>query len=337
MSNTLQLLGCVAAIYVSFLSWSYLQEKLTSSNYASDLTQPPQFFHAPLVINIVQCIFCIIFGSIYLSLKTSKSKNLKFFPKLNKNIILTLFAISISQSISAPLSYLSLDHVDYVLYLLAKSCKLIPVMLVHYLAFGTIYQKYKYIVAIIITLGVTIFTIGGMKSNIKSPGEDGNILLGLSMLCGSLFLDGFMNSAQDIMFKKYGKFLTGAHLMTYLNFFTFINLLFYTLFFTSQFQNVFNFFKLNGYNALFDLIKFSLCGSLGQIFIFITLEKFSSVVLVTVTVTRKMLSMVSSVFLFGHVLSLNQWLGLLLVFIGVGLESFIKIFSKIIKVDKKGE
>jgi len=43
--------------------------------------------------------------------------------------------------------------------------------------------------------------------------------------------------------------------------------------------------------------------------------------LVTVTVTRKMVSMILSVFAFGHSLSMMQWLGVGLVFGGVGGEA----------------
>lgn len=333
MNKTVLLFFCVAAIYASFLSWAYLQEKLTSSDYALDDSNSPAFFHAPLIINIVQCLFCIISGSIYLYTKTEQcasdgKEKIQFFPSLSKKTLLTLYAISLSQSFSAPLSYMSLDHVDYVLYLLAKSCKLIPVMLVHYVCFNTVYPKYKYIVAFIITSGVAMFTIGGMKSSSKSSGEDGNVILGLIMLCASLFLDGFMNSAQDMIFKINKNKLTGAHLMTYLNFFTMVNLLCYTIVCTTQFQDFRSFVTINGTNVLIDMLKFCVCGALGQIFIFITLEQFSSVVLVTVTVTRKMLSMVLSVVLFGHVLNWKQWAGLVFVFVGVGLESLVKILQK---------
>lgn len=282
-------------------------------------------FQAPLVINIVQCFFCIITGSAYLYIKTLNSKTTKFSASLSNRSIFLLYAISISQSISAPLSYKSLDHVDYILYLLAKSCKLIPVMLVHFVLFKTRYPVHKYIVAGLITAGVAVFTIGGMSK--KSTDKEGNILLGISMLTGSLFLDGFMNSAQDVLFKK-NKSMTGAHLMTYLNSFTMLNLLAYTIICTNEINDVYHFVVVNGTDVVYDVVKFSICGALGQIFIFITLEKFSSVVLVTVTVTRKMLSMVISVVLFGHVLSFQQWSGLVLVVVGVALESLVKVFKK---------
>lgn len=52
-----------------------------------------------------------------------------------------------------------------------------------------------------------------------------------------------------------------------------------------------------------------------------TLAKFDSLLLVTITVTRKMLTMILSVVWFGHSLSYMQWLGVGLVFGGIGMES----------------
>lgn len=62
-----------------------------------------------------------------------------------------------------------------------------------------------------------------------------------------------------------------------------------------------------------------------------TLAKFGSLVLVTVTVTRKMLSMVFSVVAFGHSLSLMQMLGVGLVFSGIGAEAEVQRRSEIAK------
>ena len=52
-----------------------------------------------------------------------------------------------------------------------------------------------------------------------------------------------------------------------------------------------------------------------------TLSTFGSLLLVTVTVTRKMLTMIISVLWFGHSLSRMQWLGVGLVFGGIGIEA----------------
>ena len=53
--------------------------------------------------------------------------------------------------------------------------------------------------------------------------------------------------------------------------------------------------------------------------------------LVTVTVTRKMLSMVFSVVAFGHSLSLMQMFGVGLVFSGIGAEAEVKRRSEVAK------
>ena len=66
-----------------------------------------------------------------------------------------------------------------------------------------------------------------------------------------------------------------------------------------------------------------------------TLSTFSSVLLVTVTVTRKMFTMILSVVAFGHRLSEMQWLGVGLVFGGIGVEAGIARREKIAKEEAK--
>lgn len=73
-----------------------------------------------------------------------------------------------------------------------------------------------------------------------------------------------------------------------------------------------------------NVLGFAACGAIGQLFIFYTLSRFSSLLLVTVTVTRKMLTMLLSVFWFGHTLSAGQWLGIGLVFGGIGAEAVVQ-------------
>lgn len=54
-----------------------------------------------------------------------------------------------------------------------------------------------------------------------------------------------------------------------------------------------------------------------------TLSTFSSLLLVTITVTRKMLTMILSVVWFGHSLGSKQWMGVGLVFGGIGGEAVV--------------
>lgn len=66
-----------------------------------------------------------------------------------------------------------------------------------------------------------------------------------------------------------------------------------------------------------------------------TLSIFGSLLLVTVTVTRKMLTMILSVVWFGHTLSGMQWLGVGLVFGGIGVEAELSKREKQRKMKEK--
>lgn len=65
-----------------------------------------------------------------------------------------------------------------------------------------------------------------------------------------------------------------------------------------------------------------------------TLSIFGSLFLVTVTVTRKMLTMIISVLWFGHSLSSMQWVGVACVFGGIGIEAELGKREKAAKARK---
>lgn len=247
-----------------------------------------------------------------------------------------MILISITSSLASPIGYKSLSHLDYLAYLLAKSCKLIPVMFIHFVFYQTKFPIYKYIVALLVTFGVTIFTMGHASSKTKI--NDGNTSLGMLFLIGSMLLDGLTNSSQDQLFKlKLNDKITGGKLMCNLNLLICLWTTLYTLIFQSNEFNKTLTFAINYPELLLDLIGFAICGGIGQIFVFIILEKFDSIILITATVTRKMLSMILSVILFGHFLTKEQWLGVGLVFGGIGYEALIKFQQKKQKSKSKVE
>jgi UDP-galactose transporter B1 len=73
-----------------------------------------------------------------------------------------------------------------------------------------------------------------------------------------------------------------------------------------------------------DIALFAFCGAIGQVFIFHTLERFGSLSLVTVTVTRKMFSILLSVILFNHSITPLQWVSVGMVFAGIAMDAFCK-------------
>ena len=71
---------------------------------------------------------------------------------------------------------------------------------------------------------------------------------------------------------------------------------------------------------LSNIIKFAACSAIGQSFIFYTISNFDPLVLSTVTTTRKIFSVLLSIFLKGHSLSMMGWSGIALACGGIMSE-----------------
>lgn len=331
------LIFCVLGLYALFLSWSLLQERINTKPYDhAGLT--PVFFKAPLVVNTVQAVFASIVGFVYSVIAHRRSPFSIFAssddgkPSVARSTYLKFFiVIAVTSSVSSPLGYQSLKHVDYLVYLLSKSCKLIPVMLVHFVLYKTRFPFYKLVVAGLVTGGVIVFTLAKTSKKKKDSINDGNTLLGMAQLIGSMLLDGVMNSTQDKLFRlrNQRQKITGATLMCILNCLVAVFTLGYLLIFKFESEAVYTLNFIKQYpSSLTDILAFSLFGATGQVFVFVILEKFDSLILVTATVTRKMISMILSVLLFGHHLVPSQWLGVSMVFGGIGYESYVKMATK---------
>mmetsp|Transcript_4244 Transcript_4244/g.10973 ORF Transcript_4244/g.10973 Transcript_4244/m.10973 type:complete len:134 (-) Transcript_4244:97-498(-) len=112
------------------------------------------------------------------------------------------------------------------------------------------------------------------------------------------------------------KATTSLDMMCWMNFFTGLLLSGYMFGFTTIGQELSS-FLLTHPKASYDVLVFCICGAVGQLFIFITINKFGALTLTLVTTTRKFFSiLISSVFL-GSTLVGQQWLGVVLLFTGL--------------------
>jgi solute carrier family 35 (UDP-galactose transporter), member B1 len=227
-------------------------------------------------------------------------------------------------------------------------------MFLHITLFRRRYPLSKYIIVLAVTAGVAIFTIyhppSGSKSKVKVKSSGGSTY-GLVLLCINLLFDGLTNTIQDHIFTspaRYGKF-TGPQMMVAQNIIATLLTSAYLLLTPmippsllpnmakSSGEELFSAtdFLQRHPGVLYDVLGFAACGAVGQLFIFATLERFSSLLLVTVTVTRKMLTMLLSVVWFGKRLTGGQWLGVGFVFSGIGAEGWIQQKDKKRKLEQK--
>ena len=333
-----------------------LRERITTTSYGDRNDR----FKYPLVTNSVQSAFAAISGAAYLFTSTTHPRKpgrpAPIFP--THRILPALLLISVTGSLASPFGYASLRYIDYITFILAKSCKLLPVMFLHLTVFRKRYPVYKYMVVALVTLGVFVFTLHhpaetakATKQNAKQHGAGSNTGLywGLFLLGINLLFDGITNSTQDHIFTAFKPYsgpqmmcahnlmstaITVSYLLLapylaptvlgqYLGMKPDSNELRSALAFIRQYPQV-------GY----DILLFAVFGAVGQIFIFHTLQVYSSLLLVTVTVTRKMMSMVLSVLWFGHRIRGLQWVGVGLVFAGIGAEAIMNRREKVMKERK---
>jgi solute carrier family 35 (UDP-galactose transporter), member B1 len=258
-------------------------------------------------------------------------------------MLLRIVQISLVNSLAAPTAFVSLRHISYPTMILAKSCKLVPVMLMNVLLYRRRFLPHKYIVVGLVTFGISLFMLSAPAK--KGQGAESGSLLGLALLLVSLLLDGATNSGQDEVFARFK--ISGSQMMFWMNLCstTLLSLVLVTPLpplpaflgvdiaparTGPELLSALAFIRVHP-AVLSDILAFSLAGALGQLFIFDTLEHFGSLTLVTITVTRKLFTMLLSVAVFGHTLGWAQWLAVGVVFAGIGVEASVKRKEGVVK------
>ncbi|KAJ8307305.1 hypothetical protein KUTeg_015389 [Tegillarca granosa] len=74
-------------------------------------------------------------------------------------------------------------------------------------------------------------------------------------------------------------------------------------------------------SVLFHMVTFGIASALGQMFIFVTVTSFGPLTCSIVTTTRKFFTILGSVILFQNPMNNRQWVGTVLVFTGLSLDS----------------
>ncbi|KTW31460.1 hypothetical protein T552_00102 [Pneumocystis carinii B80] len=310
----MELLICILGIYISFLLWSILQERITTRSYGKEI------FNSVIILSIMQSFIAIIVSFIFTYFITKRSKKKK--PTLSKSLFLKLVLVALSSSFASPLGYASLRHINYPTLILGKSCKLLPVMAIHTIFYKTHFTYHKYLIVAMVTSGIVIFTLYDSQLSSKTNKQSSNDTWGLFLLSINLLLDGYTNSTQDQIFKAFPH-ITGPWMMLYMNILSTVGTTLYLLCFTNELITTLEFIKKYP-SITSDILIYGCSGAIGQLFIFHTLEKYGSLILITITLTRKMLTLLLSLIWFNHKLTIGQWIGVGLVFYGASLEAYIK-------------
>ncbi|KAA1479528.1 UAA transporter [Dentipellis sp. KUC8613] len=255
-------------------------------------------------------------------------------------LLLRYLQCSFFITLAAPFGFAALSHISYPAMVLGKSCKLVPVMLMNVLLYRRAFARHKYVVVALVTAGITMFMGFGGEGKRKRAARNSehpnlrHSFIGVTYLVINLAMDGATNSTQDEIFARFG--VSGQQMMFWINLFcTIVTTLLSSLSLPyipvlhpsegqqTEFQVALAFLRTHP-SVVTPLVQFALTGALGQLFIFETLQHFGSLTLVTVTLTRKLFTMLLSVVVYNHKLTFGQWAGAGVVFAGISVEAWVK-------------
>jgi len=358
-----RLLFSILGLYSSFLLWGYLQERLSSTDYNTTLENGASSDGSSgRWKNVVVLNFFMALSSTLISLPFVIYESLSDKESAGGGLSVVapkrgLAPASMSNCLASPFGYLSLNYINYPMLLLAKSSKLVPVMLLSYIINGKRYSASQIFSVALISLGVALFSckknpsvlFAATDSSTSSNEDSLKTFIGLGLVLINLLLDGFTNARQD-KFKLEQPKTSSFTMMYQMNIWQCVFMGSYLLIelgiasyggdivgiHASQLEEALA-FAVKFPAVVKDVFLFCITGASGQVFIFYIITEFGSLVCVLVTVTRKFFSILLSVIIFGHTVQWWQWIGVTSVFAGLLMNSIDKYLAKQAAAKEKKE
>jgi len=298
---------CAVSLLFFFITYGIAQEKIMTQQYGPD----KKFFRHSGFIVFANRTLCTLFAA---SVLLITQKDIKLVAPLP-----SYAAVAISNIISTFCAYEALKHVSFPTQTLAKSAKMIAVMLVgQTLFFGKRYSTKDYLIAFGIGLGLTAFLLSGNttskvvlsthKENDEYETDESKpvgttVLIGLALLALYLIFDGVTSSLQERLFSGYS--------MSLFNQLFYVNLISAVLsgiflIVTNTMEDAIQFTLAYPHFAMY-VILLSVAVLFGQVAIYATIQRFGALAFSTIMTTRQMISIVLSSFIFWNPLTLLQW------------------------------
>lgn len=302
LPDSVKLMIGAGGIYSAFLYYGSLQEDVFRYT-ASDGTQ----FKQAWLLQVLEAAANVIVGGIGMQV-TGATKGI---PK-------KMFAVSGFTQVSAK-AFTSLalaNGLSFPVATLAKSGKMVPVMIGSLLLGGASYTVREYLQVAAIIAGTAIVSMG-KKKGAGAPSST----MGVMFILLSLVMDGVTGGVQKKLkaeTKKVGISPKPYDFMFWTNVFMCLTAVVISGA-LGEVTTGLSYITANP-EIMNKIVKFALCSAAGQSFIFFTIANFDPLVCTTITTTRKIFSVLLSIFLKGHQLSGQGWGGIALACGGILAE-----------------
>ena len=216
--------------------------------------------------------------------------------------------LSLITYISSQTGLVVLKYISMSTRMLLKSCKSIPIVIIE-LSSGKSIPLYKIVSIILLSTGTYIYSY-------CEDNPDNIIILLLAII--SLFSDGIVGIYEDKLVKDYNvqTFTLMKNIQLFRVIYSIILLDNWILFY--QFIN----------NNLFILIILGTSGTITQVCIFTSINKYGSLSTSMMGSFRKTFNILLSIILNNNITNVNKFIGLILSLLGIGINFVNKLFFK---------
>ena len=301
-----RLVWCSLMLNLIFVTWGALQERMLTRRYPRYTGEYFSYSYALVFTNRFWTLIMSAMLMVYLKPRRSQT-----------TVIYEYSFPSISNMLSSWCQYEALRYVSFPATTLFKSFKLAPVMMMGKLLGNKSYPQYDYFVALLIGCGIAMFmtSTDDLRFGQDAYGDEvSGAWTGVMLLFLYLFFDSFTSQFQSRMFQRHQD-LSMVELMFATSAFSTV-LSFITLVHTKELYPAFNFVMEHSEIHL-HFFLFSICSTIGQLFIFYTIRNFGAVVFAFIMTTRILLSIALSCVLYGHQVTASGFFGLMLVMAAV--------------------
>jgi len=295
------LLKCFLAVLFCYLLYGICHEAIFKQSYDGS------HFSFTLWLMAVQAIFNSAMAFIREKIGSSEKDPtpLKFY------VLSAIFFCGAIFGSNEALKYLS-----YPSQVVGKASKPIPVLLMSVIVGRKRFNFSKYGCVLLLVIGVTLFLYKPAKEETSKEG------VGYVLLLMSLLFDGLCGGMQEKIRSSFSP--SPSKMMLWTNFCSFM-ILFPALIFTSEGITALIFIQKHP-RIIPRLCAFFICSAFGQFAIFTTIKHFGPLTVSIFTTCRKFFTVLCSVLIFGNILTIQQWVGAVIVFTGLFLDTYFGDF-----------
>ncbi|KHN76276.1 Adenosine 3'-phospho 5'-phosphosulfate transporter 1 [Toxocara canis] len=321
LDDSARLLLYFAGLQTTLVSMGFLQERIMTQGYLllSDWNQIDKFADTQFLV-FLNRVFALILSGAYLFINWKREPI--HVPPLYKHSF-----TSVSNTLSSWCQYEALKYVSFPTQTVCKASKVVPTMLMGFVVRGERYGRAECASALFLAFGASLFFFA---SNIDAFArtDQATTLSGLCLMFGYLTFDAFTLNWQKSLFD------TRPHVSKYQMMFgvnTFSTVLcLVSLVEQGTLISSFSFLLSHEHFAR-DAFLLSLSGALGQVVIYMTIERFGPIVFAIMMTGRQILSIALSAFVYGHPMPPTAVIGLIIAFAAIFSNIYRQYFRNTLR------